>query len=76
MQCSTNIKIKIAEKRKLRKEWQKSRSLHDKAKFNKTAKQLKKIINEEQNKAIEEFLTNFIPAEASDYSSSVKWKMG
>lgn len=52
MHCPTNIKIKIAEKSKLRKEWQKSRSPHDKAKFNKAAKQLTKIINKEQNKAM------------------------
>lgn len=45
IQCS-NIKTKITEKRKLRKERQKSRSLN-KAKFNKATKQLTKIINKE-----------------------------
>lgn len=70
--CPVNVKTKIAEKRKLRKLWQKTRSPHDKTKLNKTTKQLKELINSEQNKAIEKYLANLTPTETTDYSL---WKL-
>lgn len=66
--CSTSVKNKIAEKRKLRKEWQKTRSPHDKAKLNKATKQLKLLIHNEKNKSIEDYLKNLTATEATDYS--------
>lgn len=66
--CSTSVKNKIAEKRKLRKEWQKTRSPHDKAKLNKATKQLKLLIYNEKNKSIEDYLKNLTGTEVTDYS--------
>lgn len=62
--CSINLKIKIAEKRKLRKVWQATRSPHDKTKLNKAAKQLKQLINAEKNQAIEDYLKNLSATES------------
>lgn len=64
--CSTYVRNKITEKRKLRKEWQKTRSPHDKAKLNKATKQLKQLIHNEKNKSIEVFLKSFTATEATD----------
>ena len=66
--CSTNVKAKIVEKRKLRKVWQTTRSPHNKAKLNKAVKQLKQLLNEEKNKAIGDYLKNLSSSEATDYS--------
>lgn len=66
--CSIYVRDKITEKRKLRKEWQKTRSPHDKAKLNKATKQLKQLIYNEKNKSIENFLKSLTATEATDYS--------
>lgn len=66
--CSISVRNKIAEKRKLRKEWQKTRSPHDKAKLNKAIKQLKQLIYNEKNKSIEYYLKSLTATEATDYS--------
>lgn len=68
MGCSRNVKINIAEKRKLRKQWQHTRSPHDKAKLNKAIKELKKLLEEEKNEAIQAYLQGLTPTEVTDYS--------
>lgn len=69
---STKVQQKILEKRKLRKQWQITRSPHDKAKFNKSTKALKKILQEEKEASIQEFLVNLSPSETTNYSL---WKV-
>lgn len=66
--CSTAIKEKITLKRQLRKQWQVSRSPRLKTKLNKATKDLKKMLEEERNLRVEEYLLNLNPTAASDYS--------
>jgi hypothetical protein len=51
--CAQPIKQKITEKRKLRKKWQNTRSPQDKAAFNKIVKELKQLLYEENQQAIQ-----------------------
>jgi len=66
--CPNSVKVKIVEKRKLRRIWLKTRSSHDKSKLNQATKQLKELISRDQNKEIEEFLEKLTPTEVIDYS--------
>lgn len=66
--CSNSIKKAILEKRKLRKVWMETRSPHDKAKFNKSIRDLKVLISEEKNLAIQQYLIELSPTEATEYS--------
>lgn len=43
--CLLNIKTKIEEKRRIRKQWQLTRSVKDKIKFNKATKELKILLH-------------------------------
>ena len=65
---SQAVRAKITEKRKLRKIWQNTRSKTDKAKLNKSSKELKKLISDETNNSIQKYLQHLTPEEATDYS--------
>ena len=54
--CALTIKQKILDKRKLRKRWQNSRLPHDKAKLNKAVNELKQLLNDHKQKAIQTYL--------------------
>jgi Endonuclease-reverse transcriptase len=66
--CSISIKNKILEKRRLRKTWQLTRSPKDKTKLNKSVKELKLLINKENNRKIQDYITNLTATEATNYS--------
>jgi len=65
---SQPIKQKITDKRKLRKRWQNTRSPQDKAAFNKAVKELKQLLYEEKQQAIQTYLSTLSATEATDYS--------
>lgn len=69
---SPSIERIIKEKRKLRKQWQMTRSPHNKAKFNKAVKDLKKLLQDEKNTSLQDYLTNLSASEATDYNL---WKV-
>lgn len=66
--CSSQVKQKIDEKRKLRKIWQVTRAPKDKAKLNKAAKNLKKLLLQIKNETISNYLRNLSPSIQSDFS--------
>lgn len=66
--CCPLIRQKIMDKRILRKQWQKTRSPQDKTKFNKAAKRLKHLLQDEKNKAIQNYLQSLTPTEHTEYS--------
>jgi len=66
--CTQPIKQKIAEKRKLRKRWQTTRSPQDKTAFNKAVNELKQLLYEEKQQAIQTYLTTLTASDATDYS--------
>ena len=68
LHITQNVLDKIAEKRRLRRIWQNTRSKSNKTKFNKATKELKELISKETNKNVEKYLQNLSPEEASDYS--------
>ncbi|XP_076270438.1 pickpocket protein 28-like [Rhynchophorus ferrugineus] len=65
---SCTIQKKIAEKRKLRRNWQQQRTEENKRKFNRAIKELRDLIQIEQNQGIQEYLENLTSTEATDYS--------
>lgn len=65
---SANIIEKIAEKRRLRKRWQITRAPNDKLILNHATKEIKKILQEEKNKSVQDYLEGLSPTEATDYS--------
>lgn len=54
IESSISVRIKVAEKRKLRKQWQITRSPELRAKLNKVIKSLRKMLNSERNQGIKE----------------------
>lgn len=62
------VKQKIAEKRRIRKIWQTTRSEHDKAKLNSAIKELKNILKDTKNKGIQEYLGSLTPFVDTNYS--------
>lgn len=66
--CSPLIRNKIAQKRKLRKQWQITRSPVFKTKLNKAVKEIREMISKEKEQAIENYLKNLGSTEATDYS--------
>ena len=62
------IKQTILDKRKLRKIWQTSRSPQDKAIFNKATHELKLLLNDLKQQAIQSYLKTFTATEATEYS--------
>lgn len=65
---SKDIQGLINEKRRIRRQWQISRSSVLKTKFNKAIKTLKNALNVERNERISNYLNELSPTEASDYS--------
>jgi hypothetical protein len=70
-ECAPRIKQKILDKRKLRKRWQTTRSPQDKAIFNKTTHELKLLLNDLKQRAIQSYLENSTATEATEY---LLWK--
>lgn len=68
IKLARSIRELISEKRKLRKKFQQTRSPTDKANFNKAIKLLKQTIIAENDKAVQSYLQNLTPTEATDYS--------
>lgn len=66
-ESSVPVRLKVAEKRKLRKQWQ-TRSPELKSKLNKVTKSLRKMLNSERNQGIQEYLQNLSATQASDYT--------
>lgn len=66
--CSSTTKLKILAKRKLRKQWQQTRSPQDKAKLNKAVKELKTTLDEERNAAISRHLQSLTANTDKNYS--------
>ena len=66
--CPQTIKQKILDKRKLRKRWQTTRSPQDKATLNKAVRELKQLLNDHKQKAIQTYLEGLTATDASDYS--------
>jgi hypothetical protein len=62
------IKQKILEKRKIRKRWQNTRSPQDKTKLNKAVKELKQLLNDAKQEAIQTYLESLTVTEATEYS--------
>ncbi|KMQ86445.1 reverse transcriptase [Lasius niger] len=67
-ESSVPVRLKVAEKRKLRKQWQTTRFPELKAKLNKVTKSLRKMLNSERNQGIQEYLQNLSATQASDYT--------
>lgn len=63
-----NVKLKILEKRRLRKRYQSTRSPEDKKALNKATKELKLLLKEVNNAIFEDYITQLSPNKASDYS--------
>jgi hypothetical protein len=61
------IKQKIFEKRNLRKRWQNTRSPQDKTKLNKAVNELKQLLNDQNQKAIQTYLESLTATEATEY---------
>jgi len=66
--CSPVLKQKILNKRRLRKQWQHTRSPQDKANLNKATNELKILLNNYKHLAIQTYLESLNPTEATDYS--------
>ena len=66
--CAPMIKQKIIDKRQLRKRWQNFRSPQDKAKLNKAATELKQLLLDHKQQAIQTYLESLSASEATDYS--------
>jgi len=67
-ECAPIIKQKIRGKRKMRKRWQNTRSQQDKAKLNKAVKELKQLLRDEKQKAIQTYVESLTATEATEYS--------
>lgn len=66
--CPIVLKEKLIEKRKARKKWQLTKAPSDKQKYNKLAKELKKLLLKARNESIQDYLKELTPTEATDYS--------
>ncbi|CAG9124649.1 unnamed protein product [Plutella xylostella] len=66
------IRRKIGEKRKLRRQWQLSRSSQDKTNLNRAARELKEIIEENQNATFKDKLSQLSATKKDNYSL---WKI-
>ncbi|GAB0098472.1 hypothetical protein DMENIID0001_142100 [Sergentomyia squamirostris] len=66
--CPGNIKRMIADKRRLRRKWQKTRSRGDKTAFNVAVKELKRAMTAASNASLETYLSRLDPSNTSDYN--------
>ena len=67
-QCSPTIREKLAEKRKAKEIWQKTRFYRDKSKLNRITAELKRLLNNDKNIGIQTYLENLDVTAATDYS--------
>jgi len=65
--CALALKQKILDKRRLRRRWQHTRSPQDKANLNKATNELKILLNNYKQQAIQTYLESLTPIEATDY---------
>jgi len=66
--CSISIREKIAQKRKLRKQWQTTRSPEMKTKLNRAIKEIQTMLKDEKEQAIKHYLKGLSATETTDYS--------
>lgn len=66
--CSIAASELLALKRKIRKQWQHTRSPELKTKLNQTIKNLKKILTQEKEESIKNYLQGLSASEANDYT--------
>ena len=66
--CAPALRQKILDKRWLRRRWQHTRSPQDKANLNKTTNDLKILLKNYKQQAIQTYLESLTPTEATDYS--------
>jgi hypothetical protein len=69
--CPIFIKQKLAEKRRLRKEWHLHRTPPSKKLFNRATQELKQLLHYHRNYNIQTFLNGLTPTTSTDYSM---WK--
>jgi hypothetical protein len=62
------MKQKIAEKRRIRKAWQNSRSPNEKTRLNRVTKELKQLLNNLKNDSTQNYLKNLSATNATNYS--------
>lgn len=67
-QCPETIRRAIAEKRKLRRTWHNTRHPSDKNRLNRAERSLKTLLQNHKNQAVQDFLKNLTPTEATEYS--------
>jgi hypothetical protein len=63
-----SLKQKILDKRWLRRRWQHTRSPQDKKNLNKATNELKILLNNYKQQAIQTYLESLTPTEATNYS--------
>jgi len=68
------IKQKIFEKRKLRKRWQNTSSPQDKTRLNKAGIELKQLLNDQNQKAIQTYLESLKATEYSLWKATKRLK--
>jgi hypothetical protein len=66
--CPIFIKQKLAEKRRLRKEWHANRTSTNKKLLNRATQELKQILHDDKNANIQTFLHGLTPTASTDYS--------
>lgn len=66
--CPAAVKLKIEEKRRLRKLWQITRSPQHKTELNRTIKELRNLLKIVKEEAIQTYLKSLTPTESTDYS--------
>jgi hypothetical protein len=66
--CPIFIKQKLAEKRRLRKEWHRYRTPKSKKLLNRARQELKQHLHEHKNSNIQTFLHGLTPTASTDYS--------
>lgn len=64
----SNIRDKIAEKRRLRKKWQYTRAPQDKLRLNRAIKEIKKLLIDSKNQEMQDYLEGLTPTTSTDYS--------
>ncbi|GAB0091409.1 hypothetical protein DMENIID0001_062500 [Sergentomyia squamirostris] len=63
-----SVREKVKERRQLRRRWQTTRNPDDKAKFNRASKELKDILSNIRNTAVNKYLSDLTPTHATDDS--------
>jgi hypothetical protein len=66
--CSISIKQKIAENRRLRREWQRNRTPLRKKLLNRASQDLKQLLSDHKNAGLQTFLLGLTPTASTDYS--------